>query len=231
MVNYSGDYQFGNLLFCIFALELKNKYNMAKINKKQSNSSFNTYITIGAHNHVDIEREENDFYATPPKATRLLMELETFNHNIWEVCCGMNHITNILKESGYNVRTSDIIDRVNDGNIEIIDFLSCNEKWQGDIVTNPPYKFASEFVYKAMECVENGCKVAMFLKLTFMETKARKELFKQYPPKVIYVSSSRLGCSSNGDFNEDGNATSAIAYCWYIWEKGYKGDTIIKWFN
>ena len=23
----------------------------------------------------------------------------------------------------------------------------------------------------------------------------------------------------------------ALTFCWYIWEKGYKGDTIIKWFN
>ena len=71
----------------------------------------------------------------------------------------------------------------------------------------------------------------MFLKLTFLETKKRKELFKKYPPKVIYISSSRLGCSQTGEFNESGNAVSAVAYCWYIWEKGYNGDTIIKWFN
>ena len=24
---------------------------------------------------------------------------------------------------------------------------------------------------------------------------------------------------------------SAVAYGWYIWEKGFQGDTIIKWFN
>lgn len=24
---------------------------------------------------------------------------------------------------------------------------------------------------------------------------------------------------------------SATAYAWYVWEKGYKGDPIIKWFN
>jgi len=32
----------------------------------------------------------------------------------------------------------------------------------------------------------------------------------------------------NGNFAKNGSAT---AYGWYIWEKGYKGDTIIKWFN
>jgi len=24
---------------------------------------------------------------------------------------------------------------------------------------------------------------------------------------------------------------SAVAYAWYVWEKGFKGDTVVKWFN
>lgn len=204
---------------------------MAKKNKNEDKSAFNTFVTIGANNHVDVEREKDDFYATPPLAVQKLLNLELFSTNIWEPCCGMNHITNILKNNLYDVRTSDIIDRVNDGTVEIIDFLNCNEKWNGDIITNPPYKLATEFVYKALDVVNTGCKVAMFLKLTFLETNKRKKLFKKYPPKYIYVSSSRLGCSKTGEFDKNGNTVSAIAYCWYIWEKGYKGDTIIKWFN
>ena len=143
----------------------------------------------------------------------------------------MNHITNVLRDNLYNVRTSDIVDRVNDGTVEIIDFLNCNEKWDGDIVTNPPYKLATEFVYKTLETIKEGNKVAMFLKLTFLETQKRKELFIKHPPKIVYVSSSRLGCSQTGEFDGNGNTISAIAYCWFIWEKGYKGETIIKWFN
>ena len=72
----------------------------------------------------------------------------------------------------------------------------------------------------------------MFLKLTFMEGKGRKELFQKTPPKVIFVSSSRLLCAKNGEFQKmkDGGG-SAVAYGWYIWEKGYTGNTIIQWFN
>ena len=204
---------------------------MGKANKNEGKSTFNTFITLGANNHTNVIREMDDFYATPPLAVKNLMKLETFDKNIWEPCCGMNHITNVLKDNNYNVRTSDIIDRVNDGSVEIIDFLNYNEKYNGDIITNPPYKFATEFVYKSMETITNGHKVAMFLKLTFLETKKRYELFKKYPPKVIYVASMRFGCSQTGKFNSNGNTGSAIAYCWYIWEKGYNGDTVIKWFN
>lgn len=69
----------------------------------------------------------------------------------------------------------------------------------------------------------------MFLKLTFLESKSRKQLFEQYPPKTIWVSSSRINCAKNGDF--DKYPSSAVAYAWYIWEKGYTGDTVVKWFN
>lgn len=204
---------------------------MAKVNKTEGKSTFNTFITLGANNHTDVTREKDDFYATPPLAVKELMKLETFDKNVWEPCCGMNHITNVLKDNNYNVKTSDIIDRVNDGSVEIIDFLNYNEKYNGDIITNPPYKLATEFVYKSIETITYGHKVAMFLKLTFLETKKRYELFKKYPPKVIYVASMRFGCSQTGEFNTDGNTGSAIAYCWYIWEKGYNGDTILKWFK
>ncbi len=40
----------------------------------------------------------------------------------------------------------------------------------------------------------------MFLKIQFLEGKARRALFEEYPPKTIYVSSSRLRCAMNGDF-------------------------------
>lgn len=91
---------------------------------------------------------------------------------------------------------------------------------------------AAEFVEKAMETVTDGNKVCMFLKLQFLEGKKRRELFKKYPPKTIWVSSSRIMCAKNGDFEtmiEGGG--SAVAYGWYCWEKGYKGDTTLKWFN
>ena len=67
------------------------------------------------------------------------------------------------------------------------------------------------------------------MELTFLEGKARKKLFASAPPKRIYVSSSRLKCAKNGKFEETGS--SAAAYAWFVWEKGYKGDPTIKWIN
>lgn len=206
-------------------------------NKDWTGGKASTYFTIGAQGHGKEEREKHDYYATSPLAAKYLLEFETFNHNIWEPACGENHITNVLREHGYNVRTSDIIDRIGDGTVEIIDFLTLPtgddyKKINTDIITNPPYKYAKEFVEKSMELIADGCKVAMYLKITFLEGKGRKEMFKKYPPKYVYVSSSRLGCAKNGELLEDGSwPGGAACFAWYIWEKGFTGEPVIRWFN
>lgn len=189
------------------------------------------YKMLGASNHTDKERHKEDFYATEPKAAKLLLELETFSPNIWECACGEGSLSKVFESAGYNVKSTDLVDR---GFGESgIDFLSIdNIKWDGDIVTNPPYRYAQEFVEKALKIIPEGKKVAMFLKLQFLEGKARKYLFLKYPPKVIYVSSSRLLCAKNAEFEKMiKGGGSAVAYGWFIWIKGYKGDSIIKWFN
>lgn len=101
-----------------------------------------------------------------------------------------------------------------------------------DILTNPPYKYAKEFVEHAMEITSPGNRVFMFLKLLFLEGKSRKAMFKKYPPKTVYVSSSRILCAKNGDFETaKAGFNSAVAYAWYEFENGYQGETTIKWMN
>lgn len=188
------------------------------------------FKTLGSSHHTDKEREHHDYYATDPIAAELLLQQEEF-YNIWECASGENHLADVFKKHGHDVRTSDIVQRT--PTTEVYDFLSMdNTSWHGDIVTNPPYKFATEFIYKALSIIREGNKVAMFLKLQFMEGKGRKRLFTNFPPKVIYVSSSRINCAMNGNF--EGLRTtggSAVAYAWYVWVKGYKGPTTVKWIN
>lgn len=190
----------------------------------------------GASNHSEGEREQHDYYATEPKAVEILLEQEEFSPYVWECACGEGHISEVLKKHGYNVKSSDLYDRGYEGT-ETIDFLTVRKEdikhdVSRDIITNPPYKFAKEFVEKALEISMDNTKVAMFLKLTFLESKARKKLFKKYPPKIIYVSSSRLQCAKNGDFERYNKGVgTAVAYAWFVWEKGFKGDPVIKWIN
>lgn len=86
---------------------------------------------------------------------------------------------------------------------------------------------ALEFIKTALEEVYDGSKVIMYLKLQFLEGKERREFYKENPPKYIYVFSDRQTCYPNGDFSEKKGST--VCYCWYIWEKGFKGEPVIRW--
>ena len=138
------------------------------------------FKTLGASNHTDADRQREDYYATEPKATEWLCKLERFEGRILEPSCGEGHMSEVLKAAEYEVVSRDLVDR---GYGEVADFLAIdNLKWDGNIVTNPPYKFAQQFVEKALNIIPEGKKVAMFLKLTFLEGKARRALFRSTPP-------------------------------------------------
>lgn len=194
------------------------------------------YKTIGATNHTDGNREKDDYYATDPIAIDKLLTVEQPNHCIWECACGGGHLSERLTELGYYVCSSDIVDRKYKRLTVIEDFLKAKTvpfHNPFDIVTNPPYKYAKEFVLKALEMLSVGCKCYMFLKLTFLEGKARfKELFSKYRPKRVYVFPERVQCAKNAEFErlkESGG--SAVAYAWFVWQKGYTGKTVIDWIN
>ena len=184
-----------------------------------------TFVTLGASNHSKLEREENDYYATDPKAVELLLEKEKFSINLLEPSCGEGHISKVLSEHGYNVTSSDLINRGFGNTQDFFDYKYFN----GNIITNPPYKVAIDFVKHSLEIIPDGNKVAMFLKIQFLESKSRRIFFDEFPPKKIYVASSRLICAMNGEF--DKYKSSAACYAWFICEKGYAGKPEIDWIN
>ena len=197
--------------------------------KDWTGNSKSTYTMLGASNHSDHKREDNDFYATDPKALELLLDLEEFDPYVWEPACGKGHLSEVLKKRGYIVRSTDLIDRgYGTGNV---DFLKTDSPFNGDIITNPPYKYAQEFVEHALSLIQEGNRVAMFLTLTFLETEGRAKLFGTAPPQVIYVSRHRLQCAMGGEFEKYKKNGTAVAYAWFIWEKGFKGEPVVRWFN
>lgn len=188
------------------------------------------YKVLGASNHTDKEREMNDYYATDSIAIDVLLSKAILSHKVWECACGEGNLSKRLADYGYDVKSTDLIYRgYGEGGV---DFLKCAEKFDGDIITNPPYKYAKEFVEHALSLIPDGRKVFMFLKLQFLEGKARRKLFDTGQLKTLYVSSSRIQCAKNGDFEgmRKGGG-SAVAFGWYEFEKGFKGDPVIKWIN
>lgn len=193
------------------------------------------YICNGASNHSERERELNDFYATPACVTQPLIDYLRANYPdfskrlIWEPACGRGHISEVLKQNGYTVTSTDLIDRGYGDCGPEYDFLKTDKPTNAHIITNPPYKYAQQFVEKSMELIEDGALCCMLLKLTFLEGKNRYEMFKKYPPEKILVFSNRISCAPGGDFEKTPALGGAVAYAWYIWRKGNTNLPTVDW--
>ena len=159
------------------------------MNKDWSGNVNSVWKMLGASNHTENEREADDYYATDPIAIDKLLEIEKPHRFVWECACGGGHLSERLTERGYDVFNSDIKNRGYAEQHLVLDFLKQEDKlfsFEHDILTNPPYKYATEFVLKALELLHEGCKCFMFLKLTFLEGKRRYiELFRDTPPAVF----------------------------------------------
>ena len=168
------------------------------------------------------EREKDDFYPTPKYAVKELLKREVFNGNIWECACGEGDISEVFLKKGFDVKSTDLIDRGfgEVGNFFETDFVADN------IVTNPPYKHALEFVNEAKK--KSNHKIAMFLKTVFLESEKRKAMFedKEFPLKTVYQFSKRVTLYKDGVKMKN---SGMIAYAWYVWEKGYCGKPSIEW--
>jgi hypothetical protein len=194
---------------------------------REGNSMAN-FSTLGASSHSKTERENLDYYATDPDAINFLFEMEEFEDKpIWEPACGGKHLSQRMEDLACEVYSSDIVNRGYE--CEILDFLKYDgPKFKGHIVTNPPYKYATEFVLKALESCTG--KTAMFLKLQFLETiKRYEDLFSKQPPKIVYPFVRRMNVYKNGDFSN--KQSSAVAYAWFVWCEDYDYTTRLKWID
>ena len=176
-----------------------------------------------------LPRQENDYYATDPIAIDFLIKnYNVFSNNIWEPACGEKYLSKRLEEKKYNVKSTDLIAYNN--SITTLDFLKfeplIDGLFEGDIITNPPFKHINEFLEKSMESIKDNFHVAFFMKIQILESKKRKNLFEKYPPKMILVPSKRIIVAKNGDFTN--TKGSAMCLCWFIFQKGFSGITQLK---
>lgn len=165
-----------------------------------------------------------DYYQTPRWAIEKLLEVESFVGEILEPCSGSGAISKVLEEHGYIVKSQDIRDDEDVYGVKGCDFFKYNEITE-NVVTNPPYFCAKEFIEKSLE-ITSG-KVAVLLKLSFLEGAKRYDFFQNTPLKTVHVFCKRVTMYPAN--SEKPKNSGTIAYAWFIWEKGYTGDPIIKW--
>ena len=197
-------------------------------------SKSNALLTLGATNHSKEIRQAEDFYATDPKSLEMLLDALNkenfkFSNNIWEPACGTGWLSKVMEDRGHNVKNSDIIERCELNHFELLDFMSLDAssfRNTYDIITNPPYKMTTKFVKQALDISEPAVKIAMFLRLTFLEGKERRKIiFDKEPPRYVLPFTARALVAKDGIMPNG----SAVAYAWFVWEKGWNGKPEIIW--
>jgi hypothetical protein len=196
----------------------------ATLNK--SKHGFRAQVIAGRSDVDGYKRERDDFYPTPVRATESLLQAESFEGDIWEPACGDGAISKVLEAAGYRVASTDLVDR---GFGESrIDFLMEHKTRAPNIVTNPPFKLAVPFVRHALTLTAG--KVAMLLKIAFLEGIERAELFANSPLARVHVFSRRLAFVPGGTSSArklDGGGM--MAFAWFVFEHGYAGKPELGW--
>lgn len=171
----------------------------------------------------------DDFTPTPPEALRPMLRLEKFEGKIWENSCGEGHISKVLIEEGYEVESTDLVDR--GYGTPRIDFLMEYKPRAPNVIMNPPFKLATQFIYKSLELTTG--KVAAFLPLNYQaggDNCGRRDLWRNTPIARFYVFSNRVQMKRNGwDGGKGGGGM--INFMWAVWEHGYTGLPVTYWID
>lgn len=184
-----------------------------------------TFRSLGSTSALGTDRADFDFYATPRDAVEKLLKAETFSKHIIEPFAGNGHISNVLKERGFDVYTNDIIQR--EEPLDSIDDVFNIVGFNGDCITNPPYKNSVDYVLHCLQMCK-GHKCAFLMKLIFLEGRERYDrLFSVNPPQRIYVFIKRISCAKNGNFE---NHSGVVVFAWFVWDNdGTKTEPIVRW--
>lgn len=170
-----------------------------------------------------------DFFPTPPWAARaggeLIQSIDPGAWSCWEPAAGGGHMAHGLRDYFAAVLETDVFPHGQ--NIErVVDFTAT----EGDglsadwIVTNPPFKLGEAFIRRALDRAQRG--VAMLLRLAFLESVGRFPLFYGAQPLTIAAPFAERVPMVEGRW--DPEASSATAYCWFIWRKGASGPPVLS---
>lgn len=174
-----------------------------------------------------LQDRKNDLYESPPEAVRALLSVETLPRGVWEPACGPGSIVRVLRAAGHHVLATDLVDYESpDQDHAGWDFLSERQcpALMSAIVTNPPFKNASEFVAHALELCPF---VIMLLRLAFLESTKRTPILDSGHLARVHVFRNRLPMMHRDGW-EGPKVSNPTAFAWFVWDRNHKGPTELR---
>jgi hypothetical protein len=174
------------------------------------------------------ERKALDQYETPSWVTEALLShlpmidgpsrepLFRVDGPIWEPACGSGKMAEVLRQVGFDVIGTDIVDGV--------DFLDCDPRACAAIITNPPYALAERFVERALDITYPHGFVAMLLRADFDSAAGRKHLFAGCPAFAKKVVLTRRVV-----WFERPGAAPSFNHAWLIWDFQHSGPPTLAY--
>jgi hypothetical protein len=151
------------------------------------------------------ERVANDLYETPAWVTEVLLRHVRFGQ-IWEPARGNGAMQDVIQSHGIKNIGTDLPNN----------FLDMGAATAWDVVTNPPYKHADEFVRHALAITKtHKRKVAMLLRNEWDCAKGRRDILADHPAytmKIVLLRRPRWFEKKAGDASPRHN------YAWYVWD-------------
>lgn len=184
-------------------------------------------------------RSDLDFYETPFNDTLAFLNASGWvppSGVVWEPAAGNCALSVVLHERfphhtiiNTDIKMRDIpLDKEHDF---LLDSPPSYVPGHVDIITNPPFSQAYEFVEKALDITDGD--IIMLLRLAFLETTRRRELFDKKHLKEVWVSSKRIHFSSPSlkqrEKETGKKSNSGMAMAWFVFNRNYEGDPVIKW--
>lgn len=166
-----------------------------------------------------LPRETDDFYPTPPEPTRALLSAELPRlmdfPAIWEPAAGDGAMAREIAACGFDVPTSDLVDR--GAGAQIRSFYDFSQPLAPAIITNPPFCECNtgDWIRHAMGLgVEY---MALLLPLNWPGAEKRAGLWAQHTPARVYLMRWRI------DFT--GKGAPPMLNAWFVWDKAAQPGT------
>jgi hypothetical protein len=151
-----------------------------------------------------------DDFQTPPEALWPLMDLLEPDWTIWECASGEGNLVRAMTGWGWPVIGTDILQDPQ------FDFLTYEPPHWDCIVTNPPYKYKTEFISR---CYELGKPWALLMPLTTLEGQKRQPLFRENGVQIILFDRRINFKTPSGE-----GGGSWFMTAWFTWGLGLESE-------
>ena len=180
----------------------------------------------------DEPREKDDFYPTPPEATRAILSVErerisALGGLIWEPAAGDGAICKEISRAGFRHRKSDLVDRGCAARIK--SFYEFRKPLAPVIVSNPPYKEINasdghgRWLAHTMKLGVDLCIYLLNWDWPAAVKNGFSKLLEVHPISRVWL------CRWKIDFTGGGSPPQRNA--WFVWDRAHDGPTELRFLD